>query len=105
VHWAERQLLLAGDSGSGAVRVFRLIGERPVPVAVWHSPRRSRVLEIRIDRDCGGVWVRGDRDLELHAAESGAVVASVTATVPQTAAREFVPACAGGLASAAPSGG
>jgi hypothetical protein len=106
VHWPERQLLLAGDPGSGAVRVFRLIGERPVPVAVWRSGNRSRVLDIRIDRDCGGVWVLGDRGMELHAADSGTVVARAAASpaAPPLAGAGGA-ACGGRFASAPSPGG
>lgn len=74
VVWPERQLLLVGDSGSGTLRVFRLIGERPVLVAQWRGAGRERVLDIRVDGVRGGVWVLGDSSLDLHAVDSGAIV-------------------------------
>jgi hypothetical protein len=105
VYWPERQLLLSGDSRSGAVRVFRLVGERPVPVAVWRSAGRARVFDIRVDRDRGAVWVLGDGGVDLHAVESGAVLASLAAPSAAQPPVAGAAAAAQGGASGASAGG
>jgi hypothetical protein len=74
VHWPERQLLLVGDSGSGTLRVFRLVGDRPVPVALWRAAGRGCVLDIQVDAARRGIWVLGENTLDLHAANDGAIL-------------------------------
>ena len=48
-------------------------------MAVWRSAGRTRVFDIRVDRDHGAVWVMGEGGVELHAVESGEVLASIPA--------------------------
>lgn len=64
--WADRQMLIVASTGSGEVRVFTGVGNRPVPTAILRAPGRDAVLALRIDEHRDALWVLGRTSLDLH---------------------------------------
>ena len=78
VWWPERQWVFVADRDGGSVQVLALRSGL-TPVAVLRQRNRSAVRGIAVDPRAVRAWVLGPRELDLHDAANGRLIAHYAA--------------------------